>query len=263
MPVDTIIFDLDDTLIYDEASADEAIRQVCREAAGERLTDCETFRQVIRRAARERWYAAPQREYVQRIGCSSWEGLWMEIRRADCAELEALREWLPGYCRETWSDGLRSVGIQDLSLAEEMTAAYSRNRRSMSALCEDAVPVLDSLHGRYRLGLLTNGQVDLQQDKIDLAGIRDYFDVIVVSGEIGVGKPDPYIFEYTLRRLGSDTTGAVMVGNSLRSDIAGANGVGLKAVWIKRGSIGSASEAVPDATLTSLHDLAAVLDSFR
>ncbi|MGO9760617.1 MAG: HAD family hydrolase [Solirubrobacteraceae bacterium] len=66
------------------------------------------------------------------------------------------------------------------------------------------------------------------------SGLDDYFDVVVISGEFGVGKPEPSIFEHALALLGSDREHAVMVGDSLARDVDGAFAAGLRAVRVNR-----------------------------
>src|SRR5206468_10469295 len=91
----------------------------------------------------------------------------------------------------------------------------------------------------YRLALITNGAPDLQHAKLAGAGLAPHFDAVVVSGEVGVGKPDPRPFALALTALGVDRRQAVMVGDSPERDLARARNAGIRGVWIDR--IGSAT----------------------
>ncbi len=92
--------------------------------------------------------------------------------------------------------------------------------------------VLKALKTRYKLGIITNGYSSVQRDKIETVKITDYFDDIIVSGEVGVEKPDPRIFGLSCERLGVKPEEAVFVGDHYPNDIAGAIGANIKPIWI-------------------------------
>jgi putative hydrolase of the HAD superfamily len=92
--------------------------------------------------------------------------------------------------------------------------------------------VLDTLKGRYRLGVITNGYSSVQREKLRTVGITDYFDDIIVSGEQAFAKPDPRIFQMSLENLGISREEAVYIGDYYPNDIAGAIGAGIKSIWI-------------------------------
>ena len=88
--------------------------------------------------------------------------------------------------------------------------------------------VLQSLRSRVKLAMITNGASDIQRNKIEGSGLADFFDLILVSGEQGFGKPKPEIFRLAIDRLDVDEAAAVMIGDSLARDVAGAAAVGIK-----------------------------------
>jgi putative hydrolase of the HAD superfamily len=109
----------------------------------------------------------------------------------------------------------------------------------------DAAAVLDELSRSRRLALVTNGAACLQREKLAACGLEAYFDVVVVSADVGVAKPGAEIFEHVLTRLNAD--GGVMIGDSLDRDVEGAIAAGLGAVWLNRdGAEGQPSR--PDVT---------------
>jgi putative hydrolase of the HAD superfamily len=83
----------------------------------------------------------------------------------------------------------------------------------------------------YRLGLITNGQSQRQNAKIDLLGIRDFFDVVLISEEVGYEKPDPLIFLLSLEALGLAAEEVIYVGDHPRNDVGGAEFAGITPVW--------------------------------
>jgi putative hydrolase of the HAD superfamily len=141
-----------------------------------------------------------------------------------------------------------------LALAEE----FPKRRRQHHYLYPDALSVLQSLHGQFKLGLVTNGLSCLQREKIQGVGIAPYFDTIAISGDLGFDKPQPAIFHAVLDPLGVSPDQALMVGNSIKADIGGAQAVGMKAILVNRGDPhGKDAMIKPDAII---HDLAEVMD---
>lgn len=103
-------------------------------------------------------------------------------------------------------------------------------------LLDGAKEVLQEMKNRgYILGCVTNGVSSLQNIKLDTAGIRDLFDVVVVSGDIGIYKPDRRIFDEACRRAGVKNEEALYVGDHPVNDIDGALGAGMQAVRMNYG----------------------------
>lgn len=95
-----------------------------------------------------------------------------------------------------------------------------------------AEQLLAELAARASLGLVTNGLSEVQRSRLSRLGVADYFDVIVISSEVGVTKPRPDIFEIAFEQLGNPPReSAVMVGDSLTSDIAGGRNFGIDTCW--------------------------------
>lgn len=101
-----------------------------------------------------------------------------------------------------------------------------------------AVPIpgvltmLKALRQTYALGLITNGAGSLQRKKLELLGLKDSFDAIVVSGEVGFNKPDPRIFQLMCRMLRCDPQEMLFIGDGPKTDIQGAYGAGITPVWV-------------------------------
>ena len=123
----------------------------------------------------------------------------------------------------------------------------------------DAAPTLTELKIRgYKLGIIAN-QLPGTEERLINWGLRDYFDVIAASAELGVAKPDPAIFQYALKQAGCAAQNALMVGDRLDNDVAPANRLGMHSVRILRGigayyAPGSADE-LPEYTIRTLAEL--------
>ena len=119
----------------------------------------------------------------------------------------------------------------------------------------------------YRLGIVSNAGDDQDvQQLVRRFKIRQYFDFIVTSAACSYRKPHPRIFELALANWYLHPSEAVMVGDNLTADIQGAQQVGLYGVWISRRADPQMEkqEAVsPDASMTSLMELPAILDKLQ
>lgn len=99
-----------------------------------------------------------------------------------------------------------------------------------------AIEVLLEIKKRgYILGCITNGVSSLQNIKLDTAGIRDMFDVVIVSGDIGIYKPARGIFDEACKRAGVENKKALFVGDHPVNDIQGALGADMKAIRMNYG----------------------------
>ena len=255
MAIKSILFDLDDTLVIEEDAADAAFLATCERAHEEHGIDPKALHQTVRYHARELWRESVTITYCRAIGISSWEGLWARFLGSD-PNLKRLRAWAPTYRREAWFRALTDHGVNDLSFAERLSGIFLIERRGRHILFCDAEDSLTNLREIYQLALVTNGAPDLQREKTKGANLARFFDAILISGEVGIGKPDCRIFELALEALGALPSETVMVGDSLTRDILGAQRAGLKGIWLNRSGSGDpVSPVVPDAQITSLSQI--------
>ena len=258
MHLHALLFDLDDTLIPDERAAEAAFLAACAPVAERYGLDPASVAVSAGAGAGQLWRASDHIDYCQSIGISSWEGLWAGFT-GDTPELRKLRAWAPTYRREAWRHALAHHGVNDPAYAEHLAERFRHERRQRNAMFPDAADLLPKLARRLPLALVTNGAPDLQHFKIDASGLRPYFQTIVVSGEVGIGKPHPRPMQVALQQLGCDPARAAMVGNSLTSDIAGAQNAGVHAVWLNRDGAPLTGDAHPDTTITSLNELPSLI----
>ena len=290
-PRRALIFDLDETLLADGAdtwaallatSAWACVRLAQLGQSNPRVI-AETLAQATHARAQSLWARSPAADYCQRIGISAGEGLWGRFT-GDDPGLQTLAAWAPGYQRGAWTGALAGLGVGSVpahALAPELAARFRAERLPRQTLFPEVIEVLHAFQAQraqYALALLTNGAPDVQRDKLTGAGLTSYFEAITISGEMGIGKPDPRIFAHTLTALGAVATdavnaanavnavnaaNAVMVGDSLARDIAGARRSGMRAIWICRAADTAPAPAdadeTPDATIGSLRELAGVL----
>ena len=258
MPIRNILFDLDDTLVVEGASADAAFLATCERAHEKHGIDPEALHQSVRYHARELWRASATITYCRAIGISSWEGLWARFLGND-PNLKSLRTWAPAYRRKAWFRALADHGVSDLSFAEQLAVIFLSERRVRHIVFSDVENNLANLKEVYQLALVTNGAPDLQREKIQGTNLARFFHAILISGEVGVGKPDCRIFKLALEALTTSPSETVMVGDSLTRDILGAQHIGLKGIWLNRSRGGIVNQGAPDVQITSLSQIPELL----
>ena len=260
MAVTTIFFDLDDTLINDSEATYSALFAACELAQSHTHMQADELCQAVWDSARQLWRASSTFTYCHAMGISATEGLCASFT-GDDPHLQELQQWAPGYRHQAWSQALAHCGVNDASLAKSLAAAFIRQRFLAQSVYSEVETALATLRSHYRLGLITNGAPDLQRAKFRKSQLEPYFDVAIVSGEIGIGKPDPAIFRQALQMLSARPEEAVMIGDSLSRDIAGAHNAGMRGLLIKRpGWQGNKPQIVPNGELTNLLSLKEMLE---
>jgi phosphoserine phosphatase len=251
-----VLFDLDETLVQEVAPVLDALRATCEVAGLHGGVDALALAVSLRETARRLWEAAPTHAEARALGISSWEGLRSSFP-GEHPLLQRLRAWAPEYRHQVWSSALAEHGLADPSLVDLLAERFPHERLKRHAVYADAEPALRRLRERgMRLGLVTNGPSDLQRQKIAASGLAAYFETVVISGEVGVGKPDPTIFDVALGALSVQPDQAVMVGDTLGRDVAGARAAGIMAVWLnRRQSTRQPDQPEPDQEITTLADL--------
>ncbi|MBE7679831.1 MULTISPECIES: HAD family hydrolase [Paenibacillus] len=116
---------------------------------------------------------------------------------------------------------------------DELMEFYGKEYVRSAVLMEEAREVVQQLRSKYQTGLITNGKTDIQYGKIDQLGIRDDFDLIIVSEEAGVKKPDPQIFRLALDHFGLSPEQCIYIGDHPTNDVEGAANVGMNTIWMK------------------------------
>ncbi len=125
-------------------------------------------------------------------------------------------------------------------------------------LKEGVEETLDALTGRYRLGIISDTGVTpgtLIREHLDQRGLLHHFASAVFSDETGYCKPHPNQFRRALRELDAEPHEAIHVGDLIRTDIAGAQAIGMKAVWVQTEGKTAPEHTQPDHTITRLNQL--------
>jgi putative hydrolase of the HAD superfamily len=232
--IDTVLFDLDDTLHDDTAAYQEAARLVAVDVARERPIDP----------------AALLAAYVAEAS-AFWKKLSVEHLTAGIIDTRA----------QMWHDALLAVGIDDVALSERCAHDYGRYRSDVLELSPGALDCIETLRARgCKLGIVTNGFAATHHEKIARLGITDHFDALFLADEMGMVKPDPAVFRHACEVLGSPPARTAMVGDRYDRDIIGAQQCGLYTVLIDVHAIPLPDGATPpDAVVATIADVLAAL----
>ena len=120
---------------------------------------------------------------------------------------------------------------------------------------------MDRLSNKYRLFLASNGAASVQKGRMTSANLYRFFEKVFISQEIGHNKPSKEIFEGCFAQIpGFDPAKAVMVGDSLTSDIKGGINVGMTTGWVNP-SHAPCTDIVPDYQIEALSQLENLLET--
>lgn len=117
---------------------------------------------------------------------------------------------------------------------EQAIAQYVESYRLARQPVAGSLQLLQALHGRVHIAIVTNNITAEQREKLEVCGLEPFVDTLVTSEDVGAIKPDPAIFESALQRIGCSAQEAVMLGDAWSADIIGAQRAGIRAIWFNR-----------------------------
>lgn len=147
---------------------------------------------------------------------------------------------------------LEAIGCPDPALAAHLTERYMEHRYAATRPYDDVLPALDALRDLpgLILGLISNGNTDPER-----CGLGGRFRFALYAGPRAAAKPDRHLFELAMREARCDPSALVHVGDSLPNDVAGAQALGIQAVWLNRDRLPNTTVIVPDAEIATLAEL--------
>lgn len=144
---------------------------------------------------------------------------------------------------------------------QEVCQLYEEQLAQGHFFVPGAQELLEALHTRYELYLATNGTPEVQNSRIESAGIARYFQNIFISEQMGAYKPSPAFFHACFAAIPDfDAAEAMMVGDSLTSDIRGARNVGLRSCWYNPHYLPPRPDIPADYTIGALPELPPLLE---
>ena len=174
--------------------------------------------------------------------------LWVEYQNGAISALQLQHQRFEGWAAKL------NVPAGDLN------EAFLNAMAEICTPLPGALSLLKTLKGKAKLGIITNGFTALQEIRLERTGLRDYFDLLVISEQIGVAKPHPAIFDYALEQAGNPARSRVlMVGDTAESDILGGMNAGLSTCWLNAHQRTLPDGVEPTWTVTTLGELEQLL----
>jgi len=246
-----VVFDLDDTLCGYWDASKKALRQTFAELD----LPGQTPESMVRH------WAEAFREFAPTLKQTQWYEVY--LKEGQPTRTEQMRRTLA------------KAGCDDPDQARKVGDRYGELRDCYLELFPDARTVLDRLAQRWPLGLMTNGPADIQRQEIATCGLDGMFELVLIEGEQGEGKPNVSVFKKAETHFGAEPDELLMVGNSYGHDIEPALRYGWRAIWIRRPSDlppsadlkanpqpeeRPAGSPDPDAEIRELSELLKILD---
>ena len=141
------------------------------------------------------------------------------------------------YRTERFSQLLSAFGVHDTGFVNELVVTYGEKLEYALKLAPNALSLLEKLSKEYSLYLVTEGPADAQKRAIKILGLQSYFKQIFISGECKKKKEDGALFAHALRETGHSAFDVVVIGDSEKRDLGGANKAGLNAIIINHNNL--------------------------
>lgn len=231
MKYTTIFFDLDDTLIDTVRSGKEALKD---------------FYDDYNLSNYFPSFGDFHVKY-QKINVHLWDLYEHNLIDKETLKTQRFQETLDGY--------------QTLSTKQalDMNNNFMTRVSSKKNIIEGAIEILEYLYPKYEMHILSNGFEEVQDQKIQKAGMHSYFKHIILSDHIGKNKPHPSIFEHALKKANTDNKNAIMIGDNIKTDITGAKNSNIDQVWFNPQNKSDDNHVSPTFQISSLNDLKSIL----
>lgn len=149
------------------------------------------------------------------------------------------------------------TGVEPLRLNQELMAEMALVSQPLDGVIE----ILNALYGKVKMGIITNGFTELQQKRLDNTQTSHFFDIVVISEQIGAAKPDRQVFDYAFALMDEfDRTKVLMVGDTLASDILGGNNSGIDTCWLNTFNLENDTNIKPTYEINAINQLIEIVE---
>ncbi len=223
----TILWDLDNTLLDFNASEKYAF-DTCMIQAG--LTPDDTLLSL---------YSQLTRSY------------WNRLERCEITKEELLAQRFVHFFKTAGISGVDVTVFKD---------SYQRLLGSVFYCLDDSLALCRKLHATHRQYIVTNGVASTQRNKLRGSGLAALMDGCFISEELGFEKPSPEFFRLCMEQIPAfQKKEAVIVGDSLTSDMLGGNRAGIACCWYNPGGVPAPDDLRIDHIIRNLWDLLPIL----
>jgi putative hydrolase of the HAD superfamily len=187
------------------------------------------------------------------------------LKARDALYVEADAKLEEPHFNSRISNALEILGYSDVEseVVAGTTNAFCEGFMEYVRIDDHAKSALEKLHGKYKLGIVSNFAIPECVDKLlEKHCLDKLFDVVMVSGAINKRKPNPEIFQKALEVLGISAENAVFVGDTADADVIGAKAAGMKTIFIERRVQKEVEQACPNQTIKSLSELLEAVKNF-
>ncbi|EFX91091.1 dUMP phosphatase [Actinobacillus ureae] len=144
------------------------------------------------------------------------------------------------------------TGVDALQLNQELMAEMAFVSKPLNGV----IAMLNQLYGKVKMGIITNGFTELQQQRLLNTNTQHFFEFVAVSEQIGAAKPDRQVFEYAFALMDEpDKTKILMVGDTLASDVLGGNNAGIDSCWFNHARVVNDTQIRPTYEIADIAEL--------
>ena len=156
---------------------------------------------------------------------------------------------------ERWLYVLRPMGIDSIEYTLKLNNDFLRRTTKKTKTIDGTFDLLEYLHPKYRLFILSNGFREVQTLKMQNSGLSPYFEKIILSEDVSIQKPHKEIFDFALKNTNSRRAESLMIGVSYEADIVGAQSAKIDQMWLHTGNANPKCNTPPTYTVSSLYEI--------
>lgn len=210
-----VLFDLDDTLLNRDQAVDNIFLMIIEKCYGD-------VKPSVKKEMLKKFKEYDRRDYGYSDKTKVFESLFDEFP--------------PKF-------KLSSNSIQDF---------WNLHFPNCFSIKQSTINIVNEIKKQAEIAIITNGTAQRQRAKIMNTNLNRYFDMIFISEEVGISKPDRRIFELALNRLNVRPEDALFVGDDLAKDIGGCQNANLKGIWFNPHMFKNDTDIKPYAEISSL-----------
>ncbi len=223
---DTILFDVDGTLLDFKKTEREALSMTLIQ-----LDILPTEENI--------------KEYVS-VNSRLWDMLEKGMIKKDLLKTERFRQFFENI----------HVNADELAASD----AYIDNLSKSFFLIDGAMELCGMRSREYKIAVSTNGIAKVQHSRLKLSGLKEHFEYVYISDEIGHPKPHKEFFDYIFKDMKvRDLNRVIILGDSLTSDIKGGNNAGIATCWYNPDNLNNNTDSVCDYIIKSLDEFEALI----
>ena len=148
------------------------------------------------------------------------------------------------------------TGVHQIQLNQELMAEMAKVSKPLDGVME----MLEALYPKVKMGIITNGFTELQQQRLQNTQTEKFFEIVVVSEQIGVAKPDRKVFDYAFSQMDElNKTKILMVGDTLASDILGGYNSGIDTCWFNHANLVNDTKIQPTYEIKDIRELVGIV----